>query len=459
MKKILKISLLAVIFYLCIVPYQYTNAENETDQNTQQEESNSNTETNQNEEKSQEQNETNTSTENQNESSSTQTEPTPSENTTPTEETTPSENQNPADETNEQSKAEEQNLNSNQQQGSQNKNSQSKNPVQTRTQSNNANLSDLGITPNDFKGFRSATLEYSVTVPNDVEKVNVYAKTQDPNAKITSGTGNQNLNVGENAIQVVVTAEDGNTQTYTINVKREEKAQEENQTPEIVPTSDLKKLEVKGYKLTPNFSANVYEYKLNVKQDVEELEIITEKQNDKVSVEVVGNTDLQEGENTITILVKNSETNNNTTYQIIVNKAETVVTTNESANVAINKAKKIRRIGLGILAIVAVGIVVFFIIKNKKLQEDDDFEYEEESEEDESRIDLNEEEELFKRVNKDNFKPIEEDASSKEKIESQEEKNATKETTQSNSQNEEDHRQILENYFKDSDDKRKGKHF
>ncbi len=295
MKKILKISVLAVIFYLCIVPYRYTKAENETEQNTQQEaESNTSAEKTQNENTEKETTETNTSTENQNESSSTQTEPTPSENTTPTEETTPSENQNPADETNEQSKVEEQNPKSNQQQGSQNKNSQSKNPVQTRTQSNNANLSDLGITPNDFKGFRAATLDYNVTVPNDVEKINVYAKTQDSNAKITSGTGDHNLNVGENAIQVVVTAENGNTQTYTINVKREEKAKEENKVPENVPASDLKKLEVKGYKITPEFSASVYEYKLDVKLDVTELEIITEKQNDKIDIEVVGNTDLKE---------------------------------------------------------------------------------------------------------------------------------------------------------------------
>ena len=301
MKKILKISVLAVIFYLCIVPYRYTKAENETEQNTQQEaESNTSAEKTQNENTEKETTETNTSKENQQESGNT-TEPTTSEKTN-TQEPEKKEAQNTTTDDNNPSKEVEKQPEppTNQTSGSSNQNNQSSSnnqrtrTQQTREQSSNANLGNLGITPNDFTGFRAATLDYNVTVPNDVEKINVYAKTQDPNAKITSGTGDHNLNVGENAIQVVVTAENGNTQTYTINVKREEKAKEENKVPENVPASDLKKLEVKGYKITPEFSANVYEYKLDVKLDVTELEIITEKQNDKIDIEVVGNTDLKE---------------------------------------------------------------------------------------------------------------------------------------------------------------------
>ena len=160
--------------------------------------------------------------------------------------------------------------------------------------SSNANLSDLGITPNDFKGFKSATLNYSVTVPNDVESINVYAKVQDAKAQITSGTGNHKLDVGTNDIQVIVTAENGNTQTYTINVTREESEKTETTTQEVSNNSDLKKLEIKGYKLTPSFSADVYEYKLDVNKDVNNLDIITEGLNDKVNIEIAGNTDLKE---------------------------------------------------------------------------------------------------------------------------------------------------------------------
>ena len=49
-------------------------------------------------------------------------------------------------------------------------------------------------------------------------------------------------------------------------------------------------------------------------------------------------------------MVNNSETNKNTTYQIIVNKASDEGDAKAVTNQAMNKAKKIRSIGIGILA-------------------------------------------------------------------------------------------------------------
>ena len=42
--------------------------------------------------------------------------------------------------------------------------------------SSDATLRNLGITPNDFSGFRKAKTSYNVTVPNSTEKINIYAK-------------------------------------------------------------------------------------------------------------------------------------------------------------------------------------------------------------------------------------------------------------------------------------------
>ena len=78
----------------------------------------------------------------------------------------------------------------------------------TEKKSSNANLSNLGIKPNDFSGFKPSVTSYNVTVSNDVETVNVYANKQDSKATI-SGTGNKNLKEGKNTITVTVTAEDG----------------------------------------------------------------------------------------------------------------------------------------------------------------------------------------------------------------------------------------------------------
>lgn len=90
-----------------------------------------------------------------------------------------------------------------------------------QTKSNIATLANLGINGQyDFTGFRATKTEYSVTVPNEVESVEIYAKKGQSGQKIT-GTGVKQLKEGTNAVNVVVTAEDGTTKkTYTINIER-----------------------------------------------------------------------------------------------------------------------------------------------------------------------------------------------------------------------------------------------
>lgn len=281
MKNVLKITIITIIAFLCITTYNYTNAENEettteTETPVQTETNNEETESNQNEENKPSDSNENNSQEENNENQEEQTnQPDTLETSTENKPSSPSNGTS---------------------QSTQKTTPRQQNSIQK--QSSNANLVDLGMNPNDFKGFKPGTYTYNVTVPNDVESVNVYAKTQDTKAKITSGTGKHTLDIGNNDINVIVTAEDGSTQTYTINVTREEKAEdkvEDSTTTELEQKEyDLKKLEIKGYKLSPNFSGDIYEYKLDVNSDVNELEVITEGLNDKVNIEVVGNTELKE---------------------------------------------------------------------------------------------------------------------------------------------------------------------
>lgn len=267
------------------------------------------------------------------------------------------------------------------------KNSTSTEKNANTTKSNNANLSNLGIKPNDFKGFKASKTSYDVTVPNDVEKVTVYATAQDNKAKI-KGNESQKLKVGKNTLNVVVTAEDGTQKTYTINVTREEANQTEENTSNTTTNetssektqetqsetnSDLKNLSIKGYTLNPAFSPNVYEYKVDVNGDVSSLDIETEGSSHNVSVDIVGNENLTEGENTITILVYNEETKQNSTYQIIVNKTNLDMTDiNKTMNDAAKKAQKVRYIIFGILAFIVVCIIAFVIVKKRLENKDED---------------------------------------------------------------------------------------
>lgn len=82
--------------------------------------------------------------------------------------------------------------------------------------STNNNLSSLGIDGVSLNPeFNSDTLEYSVELEAGTEKINVTANVADGNASV-SGTGEREVTEGDNNIEVVVTAENGATKTYTI---------------------------------------------------------------------------------------------------------------------------------------------------------------------------------------------------------------------------------------------------
>lgn len=287
-------------------------------------------------------------------------------------------------------------------------NTQTSNNTQTNTsntgatskpaeKSSNANLSNLGIRPHDFTGFRYGITFYEVEVPEDTEKVEVYATAQDEKAKIT-GTGSKTLEKGKNEAKVVVTAEDGTTRTYTINIIRKTQEEKEENTGENTKEdlgNGLEKLTIGSLKLSPEFKTNVYEYTVKYIGDSTKLEVQAIPTDEKYEVEIVGNDNLQEGENFVTILVSEANGNNIATYQIKVNKS----LVDEEAIAREEKEKKQRQqmiiLGTaGIIVAVAIVTIAAIIIhrRNQRLEreyaggfydemDDEDIDYEEENEE------------------------------------------------------------------------------
>ena len=230
-------------------------------------------------------------------------------------------------------------------------------------ESSNANLINLGIRPHDFNGFRSNTTSYSVTVPADTESVEVYAEAQDSNATI-SGTGTVNLQEGENTVNVVVTAEDGTTKTYTIIITREAAENTEENT-EITEGEGLASLSIQNIELSPKFETNVYEYTAKYIGEDTTLQIEANPTNEEYQVEIVGNEDLKEGENLITILVSDSDGNNVATYQITVNKS--LVDEEALAREQAEQEQRQRMIiGAVIAVVVVIAIIVFVIIRRRR---------------------------------------------------------------------------------------------
>ena len=180
-----------------------------------------------------------------------------------------------------------------------------------------ATLKNLGINPKeyDFSGFKKDQTEYSVEVPNEIKTVEVYAEATDSKAQVT-GTGDIELNEGANEAKVEVIAQDGTKKTYTITITRK--------ASETAATTDskfgLSSLSISGQTISPNFKNTIYSYTVGIKEDISSLEINAVATDKEAKIEIMGNENLQQGENTITVIVKNEKTNQTVTYKITVNK-------------------------------------------------------------------------------------------------------------------------------------------
>lgn len=83
-------------------------------------------------------------------------------------------------------------------------------------------LKALTISPGTLSpAFKGSTTKYMATVDNSVTSIAVSATPVNEKATIESVTGNTNLAVGANVVQIVVKAENGTTATYKITVTRQ----------------------------------------------------------------------------------------------------------------------------------------------------------------------------------------------------------------------------------------------
>lgn len=132
-----------------------------------------------------------------------------------------------------------------------------------RTQSNNAELNDLSINKGTLSpAFNPATTKYSVAVNNEVSAINVAATTADATAKV-EGTGTHSLEVGLNAIQVVVTAQDGSKNIYTVVIYREYQDEDINQDN----TVDYEDLDLIADKHNTTSSDSEWDQSLDLNED------------------------------------------------------------------------------------------------------------------------------------------------------------------------------------------------
>ena len=129
----------------------------------------------------------------------------------------------------------------------------------TRTKKNITDLSDLKVDGVSVPGFDKDTLEYILEpVGYSKSSVNITYTKLDSDATVT-GDGDRNLSVGDNALKVTVTAQNGtDTKEYTINIHRKNN------------DATLRDLNVSSSKpgtLSPAFNSSTYEYTYSVDAD------------------------------------------------------------------------------------------------------------------------------------------------------------------------------------------------
>lgn len=221
----------------------------------------------------------------------------------------------------------------------------------SKVKSENANLNSLVLEGTDLAPeFKPSITEYTAIVGLDVENIKVVAKTEDSKATVTV-KGNKDLEEGENTITIVVEAEAGNTKTYTIKVTKTLDEEKMN--------ARLKSLIVQGFNIYPSFQNDIYNYNLNISEEISKLDISAETENEKATFIIEGNDNLKNGDNLIKIIVT----------------AEDGITTNEyKINVFINsnvvkaqlESKLPALILLAVLGVTAIILTVMLIKKNKK---------------------------------------------------------------------------------------------
>lgn len=177
------------------------------------------------------------------------------------------------------------------------------------TRSKNNYLSSL-VVSNTNISFNRDTLVYNLSTTSDNVQISA---TKDDNKASVTGTGRFNLNYGTNTYRVNVTAENGSTRTYTININREDTRSSNN---------NLKSLTLSKGNL--NFNKSTTTYNVDVDKDTTSVKIEASLEDGKSSFENgfgPRTINLNPGNNTIYIKVRN-EIGNIKKYTININRED-----------------------------------------------------------------------------------------------------------------------------------------
>ncbi len=192
--------------------------------------------------------------------------------------------------------------------------------------STDATLSGISLSSGTLT-FDASAREYSVSVPNGTTSITITPAANEAHATMTingsalvSGSGTVNLNVGSNAVVVLVTAQNGTTtETYTLNVQRQS-------APILSADATLSGISLSAGSLT--FDASAREYSVSVPNGTTSITITpaaneahaTMTINGSALVSGSGTVNLNVGSNAFVVLVTAQNGTTTETYTLNVQR-------------------------------------------------------------------------------------------------------------------------------------------
>lgn len=213
-----------------------------------------------------------------------------------------------------------------------------------------------------------------------LESLEVTAIPENPNATVTV-IGNTNLKIGKNLIEIHVVSEDKTKEeVYKINVTKTTNIE--------LANANLENLAVREGFLNPEFDPIQTNYKVEISNETEKVEILAIPQSTKAQVSIIGNGEMKVGNNTVQINVLAEDKITNKRYEIVVNRRNeqeelqykqeqesgaeklSAILEEQKKNDTNEVTQEQKRNILRVVIIIVVGIIlivgIIYIVKKKK---------------------------------------------------------------------------------------------
>lgn len=177
----------------------------------------------------------------------------------------------------------------------------------------NTNLSILRLDQEAISPeFNKDIKEYYFIANNTINDLGITAIPENRGATVEI-TGNKNLKMGENVIDIKVESKDkSKTSIYKIYVTKTNNIE--------LANANLETLAIRQGVLEPEFDSSITKYKVEIPNNIDKIDILAVPQKENATVKIIGNGKMKEGDNQVQVVVLAENGTTNKKYDLIVHR-------------------------------------------------------------------------------------------------------------------------------------------